>query len=341
MKSIFSISFIVITMQICGTVPASAAEKEAMEVAGLVQSGQYAAAQVKLGTYLRLYPRDPHLRFFRAVVLAEQHQAEQAMDEYTRLIQDFPEMPEPYNNLAVLLTASGQYDKAHAAFETATRLNRNYAIAHENLGDLYARMALRAYGRSMSIDRNAVNVRGKASVINTLIADAEGERSQSTDSAVISANKTALAAATSKLPSELMPPIGVLVAQAKPAFAAVPVAARETVRPSDVQTMVDAWLHAWNARDVGSYLQFYARDFATPNGESRGAWERKRRERIASKARISVSISSPQIIVGEGRATVSFVQDYRSDRFAERSSKTLELVKREGQWRIVRERSDS
>jgi tetratricopeptide (TPR) repeat protein len=38
---------------------------------------------------------------------------------FTKLTDDYPELPEPYNNLAVLYAAAGQYDKARAALEMA------------------------------------------------------------------------------------------------------------------------------------------------------------------------------------------------------------------------------
>jgi len=61
-------------------------------------------------------------------------------------------MPEPYNNLAVLYAAEGQERKAAEALEQAIRTNPSYTTAHENLGDLYARMASEAYAKALQLD---------------------------------------------------------------------------------------------------------------------------------------------------------------------------------------------
>ncbi len=58
---------------------------------------------------------------------------------FTKLSEDYPELPEPYNNLAVLYAQQKQYDKARTALEMAIRTHPSYAIAYENLGDIYAK----------------------------------------------------------------------------------------------------------------------------------------------------------------------------------------------------------
>ena len=81
------------------------------------------------------------MRFLRGVILTEQGKQAEAIAAFTQLTQDFPELPEPYNNLAALYAAQSQFDKARAALEMAIKLNPSYATAHENLGDVYARLA--------------------------------------------------------------------------------------------------------------------------------------------------------------------------------------------------------
>jgi tetratricopeptide (TPR) repeat protein len=79
----------------------------------------------------------------------------EAIAVFTKLTEDYPELPEPYNNLAVLYAADGQYDKARAALEMAMRTNPTYATAHENLGDVYAKLASQAYDKALQIDPGA------------------------------------------------------------------------------------------------------------------------------------------------------------------------------------------
>ena len=79
------------------------------------------------------------------MLLAEAGRADEAATWYERMTQDFPELPEPHNNLAVLRAGAGQLDAARALLETALRLAPDYRTARENLGDVYVRLAARAY----------------------------------------------------------------------------------------------------------------------------------------------------------------------------------------------------
>ena len=104
---------------------------------------------------------------------------------------------------------------------------------------------------------------------------------------------------------------------------------------------VNGWAKAWSARDVGSYLDYYANDFQTPGGMSRKAWAEERNARIKGKGRISVNIENPQITINDKTATVVFRQVYVSDRLRANGRKTLLLVKQGGKWQIKQERAGS
>ena len=80
-----------------------------------------------------------------------------------------PELSEPYNNLAVIYAGQGQLDKARAALEMAIRTNPDYATAHENLGDVYARLASRAYGKALQLDSANASLLPKMALIHELL----------------------------------------------------------------------------------------------------------------------------------------------------------------------------
>ncbi len=122
------------------------------DVSRLLRGGQPAQALARADQYLAGKPRDPQMRFLKAVALADAGRADEAREVLTRLVQDYPELPEPHNNLAVLHAARGDLDKARAALEAALRINAAYATAHENLGDVYARLAVRAWERAQQLD---------------------------------------------------------------------------------------------------------------------------------------------------------------------------------------------
>ncbi|MDI9331274.1 MAG: tetratricopeptide repeat protein [Alphaproteobacteria bacterium] len=93
-------------------------------------------------------PRDPQVRFWRALAQDKLGRTEQALTEYQALVQDHPELPEPHNNLGVLLLRRGDLDAAHAAFQQALRMDAGYAEAMENLGDVLVLQARRLYQQS-------------------------------------------------------------------------------------------------------------------------------------------------------------------------------------------------
>lgn len=102
--------------------------------------------------------------------------------------------------------------------------------------------------------------------------------------------------------------------------------------------MVDAWAKAWSRKDVKSYLSFYDKDFRAPGGVSRKVWEQEREQRVGKPGKISVDIEKPDAKVDGDIATVRFRQNYDSPGFNSSTAKTLELVKRNGAWRIRQER---
>jgi tetratricopeptide (TPR) repeat protein len=111
----------------------------------LLRTGEKAEAIVLIETTLKQFPRDPQMRFLRAVLHAEGGERPQAIALLEQITQDFPELPEPYNNLAVLHSQMGNVDLARRALEDAVRALPGYALAQQNLGDIYLQLAARAY----------------------------------------------------------------------------------------------------------------------------------------------------------------------------------------------------
>ncbi|MEQ6474650.1 tetratricopeptide repeat protein [Comamonas sp. wu1-DMT] len=120
------------------------------DVAQLLKSGKTQQALQKADTYLAKNSRDPQMRFLRGIALSNDGKTEDAIAAFRQLTEDYPELPEPYNNLAVIYARQGDLDRARAALEAAVRNNPNYAVAHENLGDIYARLAYQSYAQSLA-----------------------------------------------------------------------------------------------------------------------------------------------------------------------------------------------
>ncbi|WP_460482351.1 L,D-transpeptidase Cds6 family protein [Comamonas humi] len=151
------------------------ASRESEEVAQLLEQGKADQAAKQADGYLKQNPGDVEMRFIRGVVATEQKQNAQAIKIFSALTREYPNMPEPYNNLAVLYAADGQERKAAEALEQAIRTNPSYTTAHENLGDLYARMASEAYSKALQLDGSRQALKPKLALITQIVPGQTGQ----------------------------------------------------------------------------------------------------------------------------------------------------------------------
>ena len=152
--------------------PAADPNRDAQEVGALLRAKRIDAAAAKVEAMLARDPKDAQARFLKGLVLTDQGKTADAILAFRILTEDYPELPEPYNNLAALYAATGQLDQARIALEAAVTANPSYVIGYENLGDLYARMASQAYDKGLQIDRNNAAIRAKAASLKAAIAPA-------------------------------------------------------------------------------------------------------------------------------------------------------------------------
>lgn len=139
------------------------------EASTLVKDKQYETALAKLDVLLTQRPREPQARFLKGVVQTEEGHADAAMATFTALTEDYPELPEPWNNLAVLRAKKGDYESARVALETAVKSAPDWGIAHENLGDVYARLAAAEYDRAAKLDRTNKTAAAKLTLARELL----------------------------------------------------------------------------------------------------------------------------------------------------------------------------
>jgi tetratricopeptide (TPR) repeat protein len=150
---------------------AAAAHADVLGDAGrLLQQGQAAEALQKVERFLTDKPTDAQGQFLKGLILSELNKLPEAIAVLTRLTEEYPELPEPYNNLAVIYARQQQYDKARQSLELAIRANPAYATAHENLGDIYARLASQAYDQAMQLDGTSGSARTKLAMVRELLA---------------------------------------------------------------------------------------------------------------------------------------------------------------------------
>lgn len=120
----------------------------------LISAKNYNAAQKAADEHIQNNPHDPQMRLLKSRILVAQGKQTQAIQLLEALTQEFPEIAEPYNNLAVLYASQGQLDQAHVALENALRINPNYTTALQNMGDVYKRKAHEHYQKALSLQPN-------------------------------------------------------------------------------------------------------------------------------------------------------------------------------------------
>ena len=337
--------------------PVAAVADEYGDVNQLLRSGKFSEALTKADQYLAGKPRDPQMRFLKGVVQTEAARPTEAIATFTKLTEDYPELPEPYNNLAVLYAGQSQFDKARAALEMAIRTNPSYATAHENLGDVYAKLASQAYSKALQLDGSNVGVQPKLALIRDLFAP--GAKTPVRTPAPAAAAPSSVPVLASG-PTAVKAPAPVVVAAAPVASAptqpsasaqaaavatlpnptvAVPPAAalKASGAARDVESAVQAWATAWSTKDINAYLGAYGKEFDPPGRQARKRWEDDRRARIVGKSRINVKLSDVSVAIAGNKATAKFKQAYSTESVNISSRKTLELVKAGERWVIVRE----
>ncbi len=143
---------------------------EYAEVTQLLRAGKATEALAKADEHLAAKPHDAQMRFLKGVIQRDAGKSAEALATFTRLTEDYPELAEPYNNLAVLYAAENQFDKARIALEMAVRLNPDYATAQENLGDVYAKLADQAYAKALQTDKGNATAPTKLTLLRQLFA---------------------------------------------------------------------------------------------------------------------------------------------------------------------------
>ncbi|MBA3034345.1 MAG: tetratricopeptide repeat protein [Gammaproteobacteria bacterium] len=332
------------------------------EASQLLKSGQHAEALKQVNRHLSAKPKDAQGRFLKGIILTGMNKQKEAIEVFQKLTEDYPDLPEPYNNLAVIYAQQKQYDKAKQALELAIRTHPAYATAHENLGDIYSRLASQAYGKALQIDSSNASAQTKLAMISDLVDGAKAGKGKAAESKP-AAPSTPVTPVKPPAATPVTPPTPVVIASADTKPAPAPVARPAEVKPvpapvvapalapapkaepvkavdvnSEITAAVDGWLAAWSKKDVSSYLAHYAKDFQTSDGQSRKEWEEERTQRVGKPGKIDVSRDKLSIKIEGDKATVRFRQGYKSATFNSNSTKTLVLVKRDGKWLIQQER---
>ncbi len=309
------------------------------------RQGDNKSALEKVNGFLAANPKDAQGRFLKGLVLTEMNRYADAIKVFTGLTEDYPELPEPYNNLAVLYAAQADYERAKNSLEMAIRTHPSYATAHENLGDIYAKMASQAYDKALQLDKSNTSAQTKLALIRDLFSPTPRPQE--------AAKSGETGKGKSKPPAKPVPNQDAATNESEPKPASTgtdvdaPQSGKETVKtaaePSiepkaQIERMLRAWAAAWSARDADSYLGFYSPQFKVPPGSNFTTWSEDRKVRINRPEFIKVSLDRIKIKLKGESAQASFTQRYESNIVKDTGYKTLSLVRDGATWKIVEER---
>ena len=103
-----------------------------------------------------------------------------------------------------------------------------------------------------------------------------------------------------------------------------------------LRTILDRWRLSWQNRDRNQHFSLYSEHFRSGTSDL-DHWRMLRTQKMNSTKTISVGITDIHIVIRDGSALATFVQDYQEDRYRDRGIKSLRFEKEQGEWRIVDE----
>lgn len=135
----------------------------------LIGRGDYALAEKFLRIGIADNPLSVQMRFQRCVLLERTGRVNEAREALEAFVARYPEIPEPYNNLAAIYSKQGNLDRAEELLRRALALKPDFAMAHANLGNLYLARAKNAYATALSLQPGNARVSQKLNSVNALL----------------------------------------------------------------------------------------------------------------------------------------------------------------------------
>ena len=298
---------------------AAAMADEMRDARKLFKGGQYAAAMQKVDAFLAKHPKDAEGRFLKGLILTEEKKTSDAIQVFKKLSEDYPDLPEPHNNLAVIYADQEQYEKAKDELQAAIQTHPSYAIAHKNMDDVYAELASQAYDKALQLDKSKVKDQTRLVLIKTLFS-------------------REMISASSKQAEQT-------ISMQKSSDAAEPVKSGEAEHASGTDTQavietIQAWARDWSNKNLEGYFSYYSPDFEVLDGKGLAHWKALRKVRIEKPSSILVTISNPEVTFSDAsHATIRFMQSYKSPSLVDTTMKIMVLSKsHDDKWLIESEK---
>lgn len=314
--------------------------------------GRYGEALEHIEQRLQQQPRDAQARFLQGLALTMLERLDQASQVFAELARDYPQYPEPANNLAVLQARRGQLELAERTLRRLLGQHPDYASAHENLGDVLTAQAEAAYRRAAELDSADTTLHSKLRLLGELNAlpqeRREADRGPAQPAPAVvrpsppqptTLRRAAPAAATTAPVATSTPaPASRAPAESAPTGTATAPTAADVRLPADVAAALEAWREAWERGDVDAYLDAYAQEFVPPRELDRVSWAAQRRDRVRPERNAQIRFAPLRVErLGAERWRIDARQDYRARNYADSVIKRLILVREGETWRIGRE----
>ena len=283
----------------------------------LIEDKNYEKAQIEINALLKSDSDNPQLLFINGVLLSENNKVDEAIKVFESLTKTHPNLPEPYNNLAVLYAQQGDFPKAKHALEQSIKTHPSYATAHINLGDLYTRMASESYNQALQIDGSNKSAKTKLSLIKKLFNfqpirknieitkkasnESEAPKIQELDSKNIIENTS------------------------------------NNISLTEIESFIDGWKTSWEQQNFESYINCYSLKFKNNNGQNFEQWKIYRKPRVTNKEKIEIKLTNIKITEINNGFEVSFIQEYKSGNIDSRTNKKLIIETVDNQIKIINE----
>ena len=337
--------FILFLLLIAGHVAAGSLNTVSIQI----QNGEHGQALTTVDLLLSKTPADPQALFLKARALEAGTQELQAIEVYKKLIQTYPNMPEPYNNLGILYAKQGKLDAAKLVLEQGLNSHQSYSTIYNNLSNIYLEMARDSYIKALQLEVKPQNFDLKP--INDMSKDIPDsktplrlvqsskqeytktttppiQKQQKTSSDIIIKKAALIPASPKQAPIKKR-----LKVQVSTAAVDKPASPRDKII-----TTLKGWAAAWSAQNVGMYLSFYDNDYKSTQGLSGAAWKKHRYLRLRHPKWIKVKLSDFRVgEIRNGRVIVHLTQDYRSNSYMDRVRKQITLLQSRRGWQILAE----
>lgn len=297
------------------------------QAAELIAAGQHQAALAQLAAE----PVSHRSRLLQADALAGLQRNDEAEALYRVLINELPQDPAPYNNLASLYAATGRLQAASELLTEAMKSDPRYAAIYKNLSRVYVEMSSKSYARALRLSEQQ---QGLQLLTLDYRATPEAPLQLATLEPApippVPESQTKPAAVVEAVPVSMV----TMKAMAATAPEVAPVTAPEFEGGGAIAALKE-WAAAWSAQNVEGYLRAYDADYLPPRGLTLAQWQAERRVRLRKPGKIEVALSDFEVGSSSGGTlTVKVVQRYHSDNYHDRTRKGFVLVPHDSGWKI-------